>query len=95
MVKITVSMFSHRSKYFFLFLSAACLKRVPKRMVSLTTTVLFECSSHQTMSGLRSVQGRWLGIEYVCDDRSIIMFCDTFKLTVMKKAIYFRTSSCL
>ena len=66
-----------------------------KQMISSTTTVLFECSSHQIMSCLRSVQGRWLGIEYVCDDRSTVMFCDTYKLTVMKEAISFRTSSCL
>ena len=61
--------------------STACLKRVSKQMVSSTTTVLCKCSSHQIMSGLRSVQGRW----YVCDARSTIMFCDTFKLTVIWK----------
>ena len=37
------------------------------------------------MSGLRSVQGRWLGSEYFCDDRSTIMLCD-LKLTLMKVA---------
>ena len=34
----------------FLFLSAACLKRVSKQMVSSTITVLFESLSHQIMS---------------------------------------------
>ena len=75
------------------FSLGTCLKRVSKQMVSSTTTDLFHSSSHQIMSGLRSVQGRWLGIEYVSDDRSAIMFCDTCKLTVMMKVISFRTSS--
>ena len=36
-------------------------KRVLKQMVSSTITVLLDSLSHQIMSGLRSVQGRWLG----------------------------------
>ena len=77
------------------FLSAAGWKRVSKQMASSTTTYLFESSSHQIISGLRSVQGKWLGIEYLCDVRSTIMLCDTFKWTVMKEAISLRSSSCL
>ena len=56
-------MISHRSKYFFLFLSAACSKRESKLMVSSTITLLFDSSSNQIMSGLRSMQGRWLDSE--------------------------------
>ena len=65
-----------------------------KQMVSSTTTDLFDSSSHHIMSGLRSVQGRWLGIKYFCEDRSAVMLYDTFKLTLMKEAISFITSSC-
>ena len=45
----------------FLFLLAACLKSVKADGKLSTITVLFESLSHQIMSGLRSVQGRWLG----------------------------------